>query len=240
MAPFWIERISTKEITVRVDDTRNGGCISGLVGGSLRRDSDLRAGSMLRTMPGATLTPTELGNLVERARLGEAAAWEALVRGTSNAVYRGLAAFDVAADVREELYHETYIKLVERLDTIQQPAALPAWLMTTARNQALQYLRKRAKLVPVADLPEVGSLFELDEALLDDELRVAVARAFRRLSNACQRLLRLLTVSPPLSYAEIAELLDRPIGSLGPQRIRCLKQLRLAPELVAFIGVAPT
>jgi RNA polymerase sigma factor (sigma-70 family) len=190
---------------------------------------------MLCAMPSAALTPTELGDLVGRALRGEASAWEALVRGTSNAVYRGLAAFDVAPDVRDELYHETYVKLVERLDTIQQPAALPAWLMTTARNQALQYLRKRSKYVPVSDLPERGSAIDLDEALLDDELRVAVARAFRRLSAACQRLLRLLTVSPPLSYAEIAELIDTPIGSLGPQRSRCLKQLRLAPELAPFI-----
>jgi RNA polymerase sigma factor (sigma-70 family) len=164
-------------------------------------------------------------------------AWQALVRGTSNAVYRGLAAFDVAPDVREELYHETYVKLVERLDSIEQPAALPAWLMTTARNQALQYLRKRSKYVPVAEVAEQMSVAALDEALLDDELRVAVARAFRRLSNACQRLLRLLTVEPALSYSEIAELLDRPIGSLGPQRSRCLKQLRLAPELVPFIDL---
>jgi RNA polymerase sigma factor (sigma-70 family) len=193
---------------------------------------------MLCTMPGAILTPAELSELVGRARQGEASAWEALVRGTSNAVYRGLAAFDVPADVREELYHETYVKLVERLDTIEQPAALPAWLMTTARNQALQFLRKRAKYVPVADLPEVGSAINLDEALLDDELRVAVARAFRRLSAACQRLLRLLTVSPSLSYAEISELIGTPIGSLGPQRIRCLKQLRLTPELIPFIDVA--
>ena len=143
-------------------------------------------------------------------------------------------------DLAEDAVAEAFAIAAERWSIDGIPPNPGGWIMTTARNQALQYLRKRAKLVPVADLPEVGSLFELDEALLDDELRVAVARAFRRLSNACQRLLRLLTVSPPLSYAEIAELLDRPIGSLGPQRIRCLKQLRLAPELVAFIDVAPT
>lgn len=193
---------------------------------------------MLCFMPGTKLTPAELGDLVARARRGEASAWEALVRGTSNAVYRGLAAFDVATEVREELYHETFVKLVERIDTIEHPAALPAWLMTTARNQALQHLRKRAKTVPVAELPEEASTISLDEALLDDEMRVAVARAFRRLSSACQRLLRLLTVTPSLSYAEIADLIETPIGSLGPQRLRCLNQLRLAPELVPFIDVA--
>jgi RNA polymerase sigma factor (sigma-70 family) len=189
-------------------------------------------------MPGAALTPLELDQLVAGARRGDQASWNALVRGCSNAVYRGLAAFDVPTEAREELFHETFVRLVERLDSIERPAALPAWLMTTARNQALQYVRKRARTVPVAEVPEMASVDSLDEAMLDDEVRVAVARAFRRLSAACQQLLRLLTVTPALSYAEIAELLDKPIGGLGPQRIRCLKQLRLAPELVPFADAA--
>lgn len=189
-------------------------------------------------MAGHSLTPSELGELVKGARRGDAESWELLVRATSRAVYRGLAAFDVPADVREELFHETYVKLVERLDTIERPSGVAAWLMTTARNQALQYVRRRAKTVLVADVPDVPTLDGLEVALLDEELRIALARAFARLSTACQSLLRLLTVSPPLSYAEVAELLDRPVGSLGPQRIRCLERLRVAPELAPFIDAA--
>jgi hypothetical protein len=32
--------------------------------------------------------------------------------------------------------------------------------------------------------------------------------------------------TPALSYAEIAELFDMPIGSIGPTRARCLQRLR--------------
>jgi RNA polymerase sigma factor (sigma-70 family) len=186
----------------------------------------------------ALMTPAELEDLVARAREGDESAWEALVRGTSNAVYRGLAAFNVPNEVREELYHETYIKLVEHIDSIEHPAALPAWLITTARRQALQYVRTRQRLVPVADLPVEIDHAGLDDALLDSELKVAVARAFRRLSEACQTLLRLVTMSPPLSYAEVAEILGKPIGDIGPSRMRCLQKLRLTPELVPFSDVS--
>ena len=196
-------------------------------------------GRILLAMSGAKLTPSELDELLRGARNGDQDSWAALVRGTSNAVYRGLAAFDVPTEAREELYHETFVKLVEHLDRIERPAALPAWLMSTARNQALQYLRKRSRTIPVAEVPEVATVASLDEGLLDSELGVAVARAFQRLSDACRQLLRLMTATPALTYAEIAELLDRPVGALGPQRIRCLKQLRLAPELVPFIDVSP-
>jgi RNA polymerase sigma factor (sigma-70 family) len=183
--------------------------------------------------------PSELDDLVARARDGEEAAWEALVRGTSNAVYRGLAAFDVPREVRDELYHETYVKLFEQIDSIQRPGGLPKWLMTTARNQALHYLKESRRMVPVADAAEQPNYEALDETLLDSELKVAVARAFRRLSDACQTLLRLLTVTPALSYGEIAELLGRPVGDIGPQRMRCLKKLRLAPDLIPFLDVLP-
>jgi RNA polymerase sigma factor (sigma-70 family) len=186
----------------------------------------------------ALMTPAELEDLVARAREGDESAWEALVRGTSNAVYRGLAAFNVPNEVREELYHETYIKLVEHIDSIEHPAALPAWLITTARRQALQYVRTRQRLVPVADMPVEIDHAGLDDALLDSELKVAVARAFRRLSEACQTLLRLVTMSPPLSYAEVAEILGKPIGDIGPSRMRCLQKLRLTPELVPFSDVS--
>ena len=38
--------------------------------------------------------------------------------------------------------------------------------------------------------------------------------------------LRLLTADPPLSYRDLGEALDMPIGSIGPTRARCLEHLR--------------
>jgi DNA-directed RNA polymerase specialized sigma24 family protein len=32
--------------------------------------------------------------------------------------------------------------------------------------------------------------------------------------------------TPPLRYAEVAAVLDMPVGSIGPTRARCLHQLR--------------
>ena len=38
--------------------------------------------------------------------------------------------------------------------------------------------------------------------------------------------LALLTADPPLSYRDLGEALDMPIGSIGPTRARCLEHLR--------------
>ena len=50
--------------------------------------------------------------------------------------------------------------------------------------------------------------------------------AFELLTEEDQRFLRLLCAVPPIDYETIAEILGRPIGSIGPTRARCLERLR--------------
>ena len=50
--------------------------------------------------------------------------------------------------------------------------------------------------------------------------------AFELLTEDDQRFLRLLCAVPPIDYETIAEILGRPIGSIGPTRARCLERLR--------------
>jgi hypothetical protein len=46
----------------------------------------------------------------------------------------------------------------------------------------------------------------------------------------------MLAKDPPVSYAEISATLQIPVGSIGPQRARCLERLRKSPALAALIG----
>jgi RNA polymerase sigma factor (sigma-70 family) len=182
------------------------------------------------------LTGVEIEALVVRVRSGDASAWDVLVRCLSPALHRGIGAFTLSVEARDDVFANTWLKLLERIDTIEKPASLVSWLMTTARNEALQFVKARSRYVPMAE-PDVVSVDRqpIDEALLDNELSVAVWRAFQHLSAACQRVLRLLTQDPPLSYNEIVELLGLPHGSIGPTKGRCLEKLRSRPELAPFL-----
>jgi DNA-directed RNA polymerase specialized sigma24 family protein len=64
-------------------------------------------------------------------------------------------------------------------------------------------------------------------------MAVRLWRAFGALSSRCQKLLRVLIATPPPNYAEVSAALDMPLGSIGPTRARCLRQLRerLADEV---------
>ena len=62
--------------------------------------------------------------------------------------------------------------------------------------------------------------------MLVAERDAALWQVFDELPDPCRRLLRVLVADPPPAYAEIADALDMPIGSIGPTRARCLAKLR--------------
>jgi len=68
---------------------------------------------------------------------------------------------------------------------------------------------------------------EVDEALLAEERTRDVRRAMAHLPKRWQRLMEMLMADPPISYAEISDRLELPIGSIGPTRVRCLAKLRV-------------
>ena len=56
------------------------------------------------------------------------------------------------------------------------------------------------------------------------------------LSPCCRQLIALLIENPPVPDAEISARLGIPIGSIGPNRGRCLDELRDHPAIAALIN----
>jgi DNA-directed RNA polymerase specialized sigma24 family protein len=74
----------------------------------------------------------------------------------------------------------------------------------------------------------------IDEEILMAERNAALRAAFAELPARCQQLLSMLLSDPPHSYVEISGKLGIPVGSIGPQRARCLDRLRRSNALVAL------
>ena len=75
--------------------------------------------------------------------------------------------------------------------------------------------------------------------MLRHERREVIRAAFRELSQRCQALLTLLTRDPPTAYDEISRQLHVPVGSIGPNRARCLDRLRRTPALALLVAGGP-
>jgi RNA polymerase sigma factor (sigma-70 family) len=184
-----------------------------------------------------------LTDLVERARAGEAAAWDALTARFTNLLWsiaRGMRLDEADA---ADAVQTTWLRLVERLDAVRDPEHLASWLATTVRRECLSLLRRGRRAVPVGDddllVPAQGGAPTPEEALLTAERDAVLWRAFERLTARCRSLLRILMADPPPSYAAVAAALDMQVGSIGPTRRRCLEQLRGHIRTAGFAGGAP-
>jgi RNA polymerase sigma factor (sigma-70 family) len=174
--------------------------------------------------------------LIRAANDGDEAAWEAIVDRFAGLVWSTARAHRLAAAEAADVAQTTWLRLVENLDRIQDPERLGAWLATTARRECLRHIRLQARESPVAEdaIFDVSSDDRTEQRLIAHERATAVRRAFGRISERCQSLLRLLAAPDEPSYEEIAAALGMPIGAIGPTRARCLDQLRRTPELAGL------
>ena len=167
--------------------------------------------------------------LLDAARHGDQAAWDALIGNYNNLVWSIARGFRLETADAHDAVQMTWLRLVENLNRIKDPERLAGWLCTTARRECLQLLRRSGRERPTSDdmlrdIPDAGA--PIDAALLLDERDGALWRAFRLIGERCQQLLRVLMASPPPSYQEVSAALDMAIGTIGPARQRCLEQLR--------------
>ncbi|GID95702.1 RNA polymerase sigma factor [Amorphoplanes digitatis] len=185
--------------------------------------------------------------LVRAAAGGDERAWAALIDRYGPLVMAVIRRFTISRADAADVNQTVWLRLVEHLDRIREPEALPGWIVQTTRNECLRVLRAghrtwlfdpldgAAETLVSTAAPEPG---ELDERLLAEERRQALRDAYAELPPRCRELVGLLLVDPPLSYEQIGERLGVPIGSIGPTRGRCVHRLRTCPALVAFIGAA--
>jgi len=184
--------------------------------------------------------PSGLTELVAAASAGDADAWNAIVERFSSLLWSVARAHRLSVEDCADVVQNTWLRLLDHLDRIEKPEALPGWLSTTARNECLSALRRRGRDVLVrdddlaADVADVDAA-ALDAALLEDERDVQLWTCFGRLSERCQRLLRVLMACDRPNYTEVSASLGMPVGSIGPTRMRCLSTLR---SLVTDTGYA--
>ena len=84
---------------------------------------------------------TALCGLVTRARNGERQAWDALVERYAPLLWSICRRHRLEAADAEDAAQSVWLKLVDQLDSLRDPAALPAWLATTTRRECGRILR---------------------------------------------------------------------------------------------------
>jgi len=171
--------------------------------------------------------------LIFACREGDQLAWEALITRYERLVYTVPSRYGLTQTEINDVYQSVWLALLKNLDKLRQPDRVSAWLVTTARRECWE--RRRG-----VDYKRTVSA-ESDQLLIDKgkevpgpEEEVAtferhenLRTAMEELDDRCQKLLyHLYYDSTQPSYADVAQILEIPIGSIGPLRVRCLKKLR--------------
>ena len=173
--------------------------------------------------------------LVLDCRRGDQLAWEKLIRRYQRLIYTIPLRAGLDEHHAAEIFQDVFTTLFQKLDEIQEPEKLQAWLVTTARRKTLRaiakaQIRKRATANPDERAREATPI--VDEAPLPDEQLLILEEQHRirmallLLDERCRSLLEMLFyLREPASYAEIAAALGIPEGGVGPTRARCLAKL---------------
>ena len=195
----------------------------------------------LAAMIGLVHDDLSVGDLVERARDGDQTAWDRIVKRYAPLVWSLCQRYHLARADADDVGACVWLRLVEKLDTIREPAALPGWLATTTRRECLRLLQAKNRELPVEDNQRLvdDANPAADAWLLEQERLIALRLAYGDLSERCRQLLKLLFADPVTPYDEISAILGMPVGAIGPTRQRCLGKLRASPVLAAVVIPQP-
>ena len=177
--------------------------------------------------------------LVARAAGGDQEAWNELVERYAPMVWAICVRYRLSSQDIEDVGQEVWMSLVDQLGKLREPAALPGWIATTTSRQCMRVLRTGRRgdrlTLPLDELRPPVAPAMVEEEILAAERNAALRAALAELPPACRRLLTALSSDQPYSYAEISAILEIPVGSIGPQRGRCLARMRRSRALSAFL-----
>jgi RNA polymerase sigma factor (sigma-70 family) len=144
-------------------------------------------------------------------------------------IYSIPGAYRLPSEAADDIFQQVALALFEHLETVRDPDRIGAWLAVSTRRACWAWSRQDRRTDAFGEgeedrLPDEPSdvAAELHQVECEHALQLSLAK----LGEPCRGLLTALYVEDPRpSYEELSLRLDRPIGSLGPTRARCLKKL---------------
>lgn len=162
-----------------------------------------------------------LSEALSRLRRGDAAAFEQIYTGLSTPLFTVILRITRDRELSEDILQEVFLKLY-RSPPGPDIAKPRAYLFQSARNLALDALRRRTGTLDLDSLPD-----ELPHPAQDGtDLRLDLERAFAALTRE-ERELTSLHLNGGLTFREIARITGTPLGTVLWRYRKAIEKLRI-------------
>lgn len=168
--------------------------------------------------------------LVARVQKGDSRAFDMLVLKYQHRIFGLISRYVHDADEVQDVAQEAFIKAYRALPKFRGDSAFYTWLYRIAINTAKNYLVSRSRRPPGSDVEiedaeyyaSGGALHEIEtpeNALFGAELKAVVEAAIRELPEDLRTAVTLREFDG-LSYEDIADIMDCPIGTVRSRIFR--------------------
>lgn len=171
-----------------------------------------------------------LAPFVAAAASGDEAAWRALVEATAPKLHAILRSHCHDEELAEEIAQSTYCTLVQQLSNYRESGRFEPWLMRIAMNRLRDEMRRRGRqAIPVEGqvLSHLAGADSRSTPGTAPEATRTLQAALDGLSEADREVIHLRHVGG-MSFKEIAEALETPVGTLLARHHRALLKLKEA------------
>ncbi len=187
---------------------------------------------------------SSLAPLIAGAKRGDQRCWNELIERFTPLVGQIARSFRLSHHDVQDVGQFVWLRLFEHLDKIREPLALPGWVSTVARNEALRVAKAGRRSDPMdphdpgnhAKLGRQPAQIAPEDALLAAERQQLVRDGLAELTPEHGEFLVLLHSEVP--YTEISRRLGMPTGSIGPTRARCLRKLRATAAMQTLLAAS--
>lgn len=170
-------------------------------------------------------------DLVDRVLAGDSVAFEYLFNRYSDSLHRlYLQKTGGNEDDTDDLIQEIFVKAFLHLDSYNKQYTFGQWIYTIAKNSFIDYVRKRRDDLSIDNTrgeyipPPVASTLNPEEDIISRQQRSQLEEYMQKMSSKYRRLLE-LRFFKDLSYEEIAEQLNLPLGTVKTQIHRARAKL---------------
>jgi RNA polymerase sigma factor (sigma-70 family) len=179
-----------------------------------------------------------IADLLCRARVGDQAAVGEIVERCTP-MLRAVARRYVHGDSDvDDVLQDVWIAFVENLHLIREPAATRGWLLRVLTHAAIRAGQQARRAEPTAELDVGEPVADVADVAVRnvwlEDLRGRLKPALQALRPEDRRLVTLLAGEGRSDYRTVSRLTGRPVGSIGPTRMRAMARLRRQPSLVGL------